>query len=490
MRPLHRREFASLIARAPLVLACRALAEPGAAQQRSPVGRLPNVVLITGDHLRWDHVAINGNTSILTPHMDRVARQGVTFTLCTTVGVACAPNRASLFTGRYPNAHRLITNGIPMPENEVTITHVLRDAGYYTSQMGKLHFLPHSRRNHREPHPTYGFHQMRLSDEPGCYDDAYGLWLDAQGPEVRRKARVKLPAERTQFDYYTFEGDERTTHAYWVAGETIRFIEENKDRPFFVHAGFYAPHPPLNPPASMLALYKDVKLPPRFFRPDEADFLPPSMQKAVLNLANTPEDTWNAYRRHFYAMVSELDRNIGRILEGLERAGVASRTIVIVTSDHGDYLGDHNLSGKSAIPYDGAMRIPLMLRGPGIPQGARSDELVEILDVMPTLLELIGLPFPKGNQGMSMVPAMKGGKGRELTYMQGSNNRIIRTKKAKYSYWLNGDEALFNLERDPHELRNIAQDPAARPLLDEVRLRMLKKTLEAMDPLPERIAPY
>ncbi len=451
---------------------------------------MPNIVLITGDHLRRDHVAANGNPAIITPHMDRLARGGVSFRLCTTVGVACAPNRSSLFTGRYPHAHGVISNGIKLPETEVTLTHVLRQAGYYTGQMGKLHFWPHSGRNHREYHPPYGFHQMRLSDEPGCYDDAYGLWLDAQGPEVRRKANVKMPGQRGPFEYYTFEGDEKTTHAHWVGNETVRFIEENKDRPFFVHAGFYAPHPPLNPPASMLALYDNVRLPPRMFRDDEADFLPPSMRKAVLALAKTPEDTWDAYRRHFYAMVSNLDRNVGRILEAVERAGIAERTIIVVTSDHGDYLGDHNLNGKSALPYDGAMRIPLIFRGPGVPRGAGSDELVEIIDVMPTLLELVGLSSPKGNQGISLVPAMQSGKGRDLVYMQGVNNRIIRTRRAKYCHWLNGDEVLFDLEKDPREFRNIAQDAAAKALLDEMRMRMLKKTLEAADPLPERIAPY
>jgi len=255
--------------------------------------------------------------------MDRLARQGVSFTHCFTVGVACAPNRSSLMTGRYPHAHGVISNGIPMPEDEVTLTHILRGAGYYTGQMGKLHFWPHSRRNHREYHPPYGFHQMQLSDEPGCYDDAYGRWLDAQGPQVRRQARVKLPEQRGNFEYYTFEGDERTTHAHWVADQTARFIAENKDRPFFVHAGFYAPHPPLNPPASMLALYENRPLPPREFRRDEVDHLPPSLRKRLLALANTPEDTWTAYRRHFYAMVSNLDRNIGRILDAVERAGLS-----------------------------------------------------------------------------------------------------------------------------------------------------------------------
>src|SRR5215831_11789913 len=458
MTKLRRRDLPALLG-AGFAQSSRALADRGA----------PNIVLITGDHLRWNHVASNGNPAIHTPRMDALAANGASFKSCFTVGVACAPNRASLMTGRYPNAHRLMVNGIRMPEDEVTLTHVLRGAGYYTGQMGKLHFWPHAGgRNHREAQPSYGFHQMRLSDEPGCYDDAYGLWLDAQGPEVRRKARVAMPGERGNFDYYTFAGDENTTHAHWVASETSRFVAENKDRPFFVHAGFYAPHPPLNPPASMLALYRDAKLPPRIFREDEARYLPPTMRKAVTPLANTPEDTWTSYRKHFYAMVSELDRNIGRIVDSVTAAGVADRTIFVVTADHGDYLGDHNMSAKSAIPYDGAMRIPLIFSGPGIPRAARTDELCELVDVMPTLLELSGIALPKGNQGVSQLPVMKGGKGKDLIYMQSPNNRIVRSKKALYAYWANGEEVLFDLERDPDELRNIAPDGGSTALRDEM----------------------
>jgi len=314
-RTLSRRALAGSLA--------AGLVRPLGARQAAPRASRPNIILITGDHLRWDHVAANGNPFIRTPRLDGLARAGVSFNLHFTVGVACAPNRSSLMTGRYPHAHGVISNGIRMPEHEVTLAHVLRDAGYYTGQMGKLHFWPHARRNHREVHPGYGFHQLRLFGEPGCYDDDYGRWLDAQGPEVRQKARVKLPEERGRLEYYTFAGDERTSHAHWVANETVRFIEENRDRPFFVHAGFHAPHPPLNPPASMLALYDQVTLPPRVFRRDEPDHLPAQMRKAVLAGAGVPEDTWTAYRKHFYAMVSNLDRNVGRIVDAVERARVS-----------------------------------------------------------------------------------------------------------------------------------------------------------------------
>ena len=453
----------------------------------------PNVILITGDHLRWDHVAANGNESIITPFMDRLVNEGTTFLSHFTVGVACAPNRASLMTGRYPHSHGVMSNGIKMPQDEVTLTHVLREAGYYTGQMGKLHFWPHKDRNHREAHPPYGFHQMRLSDEPGCYDDAYGRWLWAQGKQVRENARVTMPGERPRFEHYVFEGEDSTTHASWVATETITFIENTlerqPDRPFFVHAGFYAPHPPLNPPASALNRYEGRELPPRRYAEGEIGLLPPNLASSMTALLKTREDTWDSYRRYFYAMVTHLDENIGRIMQAAENAGISERTIFVLTSDHGDYLGDHNLVSKSARPYDGALRIPLIFRGPGVPTGT-SKELVEIVDVMPTLLDMLGIDLPKGNQGVSLVPVMNGNGGRKSIYMQALSNRMIRTRQAKYWIDQDGEEVLFDLSSDPHELKNVAQAPSHRELLDSMRVALLRRSIAARDPLPERIRPY
>ena len=452
------------------------------------------MVLLTGDHLRWDHIRANGNEFIHTPAMDRIAREGVSMTGLHTVGVACSPNRGSLFTGRYPSVHGMLRNGIKMPESEYTLTNLLRDNGYYTGQMGKLHFWPHANRNHREYHPPYGFHQMRLSDEPGCYEDDFGRWLLAQGPEVRRKANVMMPGERGNFNYYVFEGDEKTTHAHWVASESITFIEqavkERAGQPFFLNAGFYHPHPPLNPPQSMLDLYKGKPLPKRRWDKGEVLSAPPVVAKALARLADTPENTWDEYRRFFYAMVSELDRNVGRILDSLDRLGVADNTIVVMSSDHGDYLGDHNLVSKSALPYDGSMRIPWLMRGPGVPKGAKSAGLCEMVDVMPTLLDVMGMKAPKGTQGRSMKAAMSGGAGREYVFQEGVENRILKSKRAKYCFYASGQEVLFDLERDPDELRNVAGDSAARALRDEMRVALLKKSLEARDPLPEPVAPY
>jgi arylsulfatase len=510
---LSRREFGSLLPAASVAAPAANASQNAPAAEESPrsVPRRPNIVLLTTDHMRIDEIGANGSPHMATPVFDSLVRRGVTFTMCHTVGIACAPNRASLFTGRYPHSHGLMSNGIKMPEEEVTITRVLRNAGYYTGQFGKLHFWPHAARNHREFHPWWDFHQVLLSDEPGCYDDAYGLWLNAQGPEVRRKANVRMPPAALKFtlrrplahtppppvhglEMYTFEGDERTTHAHWVASETIGFIDEchrtRPQQPFFVHAGFYAPHPPLNPPASQLARYKGRRFPPRKLDAGEADYVPPSIARQMRAMAAIPESVWTDYRRHAYAMVSNVDRNVGRIFEAVERAGQLDNTIFVLTADHGDFLGDHNLNGKNANPYEGDRVIPLVFAGPGAPAGRRVDGLCEIVDVMPTLLDLLGISQTQGNQGISLVPAMRGGKARDIIFMEGFTNQIIQTREALYCCWKDGQEMLFDLQQDPNQFRNLSQVARAKPLLEEMRAQLLRLNMELVDPLPPRVAAY
>ncbi len=515
MNKLSRREFGSIL---PAGSVAAAIPGSGAvpvpvqvAGAIPPTGRRPNIILITTDHMRLDNIAANGAPHMVTPVLDGLVQRGVSFTLCHTVGVACAPNRASLMSGRYPHSHGVMSNGIKLPEDEVTLTHVLRDNGYYTGQFGKLHFWPHSGRNHREYHPPYGFHQMLLSDEPGCYDDAYGLWLNAQGSGVRRKANVRMPPAAKEFSrrrprihtpppdvyglqMYTFEGEEDTTHAAWVALETIGFLEEcartRPEQPFFVHSGFYSPHPPLNPPASQLARYDGRTFPSRKVNSGEIDYVTPGIARRMEELSQIPEELWTEYRRHFYAMVSDVDRHVGRILDTVRDNGQLENTIVVFTSDHGDFLGDHNLVSKNSNPYLEDMLIPLVVTGPGVPQGRRSDALCEIVDIMPTLFDLLGISQTKGNQGISLRDALNGGRARDSIFMEGFNNQILRTTEAIYSCWKNGDEMLFDLEADPNQFRNIAQLSQAQPLLGEMRLSLLRRNMELADPLPERAAAY
>ncbi|MCK4967050.1 sulfatase-like hydrolase/transferase, partial [bacterium] len=320
----------------------------------------PNIILITTDHMRVDNIAANGNEAMQTPHLDGMAKNGASFLRCHCPSPVCMPSRASLFTGRYPSNHDVRRNGVPLSEDEITITHILANEGYYTGQIGKLHFLPHYDRNHRGYHPPYGFDEMRLSDEPGCYDDAYGRWLEALGPKAREQGRVRMPGKKEARKWktcYPFEGPDNITHAWWVGEETINFIKRNKNRPFFMHTGFYAPHPPLNPPQSQLDRYNGVKLPRRLYRKNEGNTMPKSYRNTFIRNSRHSEGYWEEYKKYFYAMVSNVDVQMGRILETLKNEKILDNTLIIFTSDHGDYLGDHNHVSKGAPVYKGMMEV-------------------------------------------------------------------------------------------------------------------------------------
>lgn len=454
----------------------------------------PNILLITTDHMRTDNIASNGSPWMQTPNLDRLAGEGVSFQKAFIVGIACMPSRASLMTGRYPQHHGVRSNGVPLPESEVTLTHVLRKAGYYTGQFGKLHFWPHSGdRNHRGFHPSYGFHEMQIADEPGCYDDAYGRWLLTQGPDAREAGRVAMPEDRTGFDYYTFGGEDSLTHAWWATNEFLGFMKRNHDRPWFAHLGFYAPHPPLNPPLTQLERYQGVEIPTRSFRPGEMELMPERYRQATRSrgIENITEEQWDDYRRHFFAMVSNVDVQIGRIIENLRTAGSVNNTLIIFTSDHGDYLGDHGLNGKSILVYDQVYNVPLIFWGANILARPAVSELVELVDILPTVLDLLDLSIPSGVKGHSFLPLLRGtGTGRDYVYAEHPDMRMIRTPFAKYAYHSDGDEVLFDLQTDPGEHENLAHKPSAGNLLVKMRSLMRTKDFELWDNLPERIAPY
>ena len=143
----------------------------------------PNILILYTDQQRWDALGVNGNSEIRTPHLDRLAAAGVNFDHCFVQNPVCMPSRVSFLTGQYPSTLGLSHMGVPVPEDAPTLPRLLRSYGYCSGQIGKLHFLPHANRDHREPHPDYGFDHLEISDEPGSYHDAYRAWVAAQAPE-------------------------------------------------------------------------------------------------------------------------------------------------------------------------------------------------------------------------------------------------------------------------------------------------------------------
>jgi arylsulfatase len=335
----------------------------------------PNIIVLHADQQRFDTIAAAGNGAMRTPNLDRLAASGALLERFYVQSPVCMPSRASMLSGRYPNATTVTCNGPRMPEEIRCIQHMLGDAGYFTGIIGKLHFLPHSARDHREPHPTYGFDHLQICDEPGCYRDAYREWVTQQDPSQLDAINCGLPPARAQWEQMmggrgtvrppeprtdvapgVFVGDDHLTNACFVADRSAQFLRERADRPFFLFAGFYHPHSPLIPPRSCLDMYNldEIPLPPGDRQ------IPAPGGGRDLSAAEVRE-----IRRAYYAMVSDVDRNVGRILDSLDELGMTDNTVIVFTSDHGDYMGDHGKFGKGAPDTTASCACPAWSPTPG-----------------------------------------------------------------------------------------------------------------------------
>jgi len=468
--------------------------------------RRPNILILHTDQQRWDTIRAAGNAAMHTPNLDRLAARGALLERCYVQNPVCMPSRASLLSGRYPSATTVTSNGIEMPQDIRCIQHMLGDAGYFTGVIGKLHFLNHSARDHRRAHPRYGFDHLQICDEPGCYRDAYREWVREQDPAqldavncglpparaqweqmMRWEGTVREPVEREGFTPQVFAGDDRLTNACFVADRSVQFLRERGERPWMLFAGFYHPHSPLIPPRSCVDLYEGVEIPP----PVRAE------HEGIHRLLEGRSDAdILEMRRYYYAMVSDVDRNVGRILDDLDERGMTEDTVVVFTSDHGDYMGDHGKVGKGTPGYDCIMRVPCLISYPGeIEPGTRVGGLVEAVDLVPTLLDYAGVVREPELQGRSMRPLLEGdaSAARDSVYAEytrpGSPSWAqVRTDRWMYCANTAGRELLFDLEADPHELHDRFGDADLSEALAEMRLLALRRSLQARPQAPATAA--
>ena len=363
----------------------------------------PNVLLLYTDQQRWDALGCSGNPYIHTPNLDALARTGAVFQNAFCNNPVCMPSRQSMLSGLYPSTLGCTCNGVEMPEDVPNVATLLKPYGYHTANLGKIHFLNHSNRDHREPHPSYGFDTMIVSDEPGCYDDAYIKWVAERDPAHVPLCRVGTPPAyqgppveappRDPERPYVFDGAEDLTHSAFVAEETAGFIRCRRG-PWFAIAGFYAPHSPLNPPKRFVEMYDPDKLPP------------PAQAEGEAPHGGRPRDLsdakWREIKAYYYAFVSHVDDQVGRILAALDDTGRREDALVVFTSDHGDHLGDHALLGKGPPGWDSCCRVPLIVSWPGrFAAGQRREEIVEAVDFLPTVLDCCGVQVPPFDQGRS-----------------------------------------------------------------------------------------
>lgn len=469
--------------------------------------RRPNILLITTDQQRWDTIGANGNPEIITPNLDRLVQSGTTFDHHFVQHPLCMPSRISMLAGQYPATLKITHMGVPVPQGLSVLPHFLKTYGYHTANIGKLHFLPHSNRDHRVPHPSYGFDHLEIADEPGVYEDAYRAWVRRKKPEQVQKISAGLPpathvwqqtmglddgiehpfksSGRSDFKRaIPFPADDDLTHSAFVAEQTIEYLRQrDPDQPFLCIAAFYSPHAPWMVPQTYLDMYD----------PDTLSL--PSYPPGTVRPASADEDFSDAQLRRakhgYYAMVTEVDYHVGRIIAALQAEGLADDTIIVFTSDHGEWLGDHLRYGKGYPGEDSVSRVPLIIRVPGADSSGVRHEIIQAVDLLPTLMDLIGVQTPPHLQGRSYAPLLLGRDyvPRESALMEANGWKNLRTERYRYVIHDDGGEFLWDIQNDPGEYHNLADNPAAAEALATCRHLMLRHLLEIERPLP-RTFPY
>ena len=502
----------------------------------TPAGdtRRPNILWIMADQLRYDCVGANGNRIIKTPHLDRLAEESANFSSAFVQAPVCVPSRASFFTGRYPHSHRNRVNYTPLAASEVLLPARLKTAGYRTAIVGKSHLYYHYPPTVDEARQT-GFELVDLHDGVNftrmwsC--SAYAQWRQANDPlrdipyyqtaKQVRQLRAALPPDANP---YRAAIDQQYTDTAWAGMRTRERLKDlaASDQPFFLFCSFRKPHGPHEVPAPFDSMYSDVEISlPQPETLETIGRLPMPVQKLILR-GKKPEYDMDRTQlqwlyRSYYGTVSHLDHEVGLILQTLKEAGADDNTIVVFTSDHGDQLLEHGLTGKNVF-FEASIHVPLMIRLPGLVRPGRYDALVESVDVLPTLFELAGLPEPEDCQGRSLVSlcSESGGtsaprdavfsenvipevitsgnldfsftKGEGVKGIRHPDAKMVRTQRWKYNYYPEGYEELYDLQTDPRERRNLAEDPGFKPVVDDLRQRLLNWLITADE--VDQIAPH
>jgi arylsulfatase A-like enzyme len=474
----------------------------------------PNILVVMTDQQRADLRKSRGYALDTMPFLDRWAEGGVDFTNAYTPNPTCMPARVSMFTGRYPSCHHVRTNhNAADAYYGEDLLDVLRRAGYRTALCGKNH-------SHHKPQ-DFDFHECtgHMGNEGETNETA----------EQRAFAEFLCGTRHMEVDCHSPGGVE-VQHPYRNVTSAFRFIDETPaNRPFFAWVSFAEPHNPYQVPEPYFNLFPPESLPQPYAGVDSLtekgwrwpwlrgvweSVLGPDIEKRILRS-----------RSNYHGMLRLIDDQFKRLMEGLDERGLAENTLVFFMSDHGDFVGEYGLIRKGPDLPDMLTRVPLAIRGPRVkPQGMRADAMVNLVDVLPTVCEAIGEPIPLGAQGKSLGCLLRGEKCPPREYdvayaesgfsglywndgdrmaleAEGAINPLCtfdclnswtqcgQVRMARKGPWkiqedMMGQVYLYNLETDPREIHNLAEDKAFLPVRAEMLTELCAATLRACDPLP------
>ncbi len=445
------------------------------------MSRQPNILLLFTDMQRADTIQALGNPAIQTPNLDRLVRDGTAFTRAYSPSPVCIPARYAMHYGVHPLRSRLTTNG-PMPTDDGTsFMSRLAAAGYRTHGIGKCHFTGKD-----GPWALRGF-ETRDTQEEGAGDNDYKAYLEDVGlghidePHGIRSEMYYIP------QLSLLPAEHHPTQ--WIGDRAVAFIEQQQTdepgRPWLLFSSFIHPHPPMAPPSPWHKLYRSPLMPDPVVPPhaDELQtFINRHQNRYKYRDHGIDPHLVRGMKAYYYACVSFIDYQVGRILDVLEQTGELDNTVVIFTSDHGEFLGDYHCFGKRSM-HDPSSRVPLLVRYPErFAAGAICERPVSLIDLAPTVLQEAGSALA-GLDGVPLQTVVDGSCARDaVVSAHGAGARgqyMIVTADWKYVYSAADDkEFLFDRRRNSLDCRNLAGMGLVRPVQDELRRRLQQEILE------------
>jgi iduronate 2-sulfatase len=420
-----------------------------------------NVLFIAVDDLRPE-LGCYGNAVIKTPNIDKLASWGVRFDAAYVQYPLCNPSRTSMLTGRYPTQTGVLDNrtwfGALHPDF-VSMPRYFKQQGYSSLRTGKI------------------FH--------GGIDDAEAWSAGGEKRQFEGAMNMGAPGQNPQNSdrIVALDGNGEAHPDYRFATRAIEYLQEHRDKPFLLMLGFTKPHSPPTAPKSLIAMYDParMRLPVDFAPRPEAPAgfprlsIPPRNSDLFIG-RDASEQEAREVMRAYYASTTFTDRNVGRVLDALERLKLRDRTIIVFWGDHGYHLGEKGKWSKHNSLFEVGTRVPLIVAVPGAKgNGKVSPRIVQALDLYPTLAELCGLAVPPGLAGHSLRPLLQDPEAKwthpayTVTKLQNHLGRAVRTDLWRYAEWDDGSAMLLDPRKDPHELRNLASDPSYKSVVEEMK---------------------
>lgn len=468
----------------------------------------PNVLFVISDQHRWDFMGYEDNGVTLTPNLDALREVGVAFRSAYCTSPLCCPSRQAIHSGRYGMNSGCFTNLHELPPGTPSFVQQFRTAGYRTCAVGKTHMEIHAYdsdltgRRHREFMDSLGWDENHEVSGNGMLKTgircAYTEFLRSEGvfddvlKYYRQWAYFMDGKDSRPGDFHSFEWplDEKHQETHWIAQQAVDWLknEWDRDRPFFLHVGFAGPHSPIEPFPEYLEMYRGLEEP------------------APRGIEDVSSEVLDA-RRGYRAMISQIDAHVGRIRDTLTDLDVLRNTIIVYVADHGEMAGDLGRDGKCCF-FEGSVRVPLIIAGPGIGDGRDSRALVEIIDLGRTLCDLCSVEPHPFEQGRSLAPVLTGvtDSHRNTVYSEMGCDRMLFDGRCKLMWGdprsdtrklgrLHLDKPvnippspprLYDLREDPLEANDLAREESNRDLLHEMLRKLHERINENVQPRPNK----